>query len=187
MSNNYVNYQVELIPDNAELINQINVLVMGGADATQTTASDDTGKETSTDAISATDVKNAARKVKKNHGEEFAMGVLEDADIETGSSLGRSLKTIPEDQYADIIAAWEAGPKASTKDDDDDDDDFGDDDDDDDAEVTAESVKLALKAYAKSDGRAEAKAIMNKHGAKALSDVDDCTSKQLAAMMKDLV
>jgi len=65
-----------------------------------------------------------------------------------------------------------------------DDDGFGDDTG---TDIDAEAVKIALKAYAKETGRDEAKEIMTKNGAKALSNVDDCTQEQLAAIMKELV
>jgi CBS-domain-containing membrane protein len=60
-------------------------------------------------------------------------------------------------------------------------------DDIDEPEVTAEAVKIALKAYAKEVGRDEAREIMRKHGASALSKVDECSPKQLSAMFDDLI
>lgn len=141
--------------------------------------------------VSLDDVKKAAKKAKADHGEDFAMEVLKAAGVEVATTLGRSMSKIDEDMYEAIIAAWEEGPQpteqASDEPEDDLDDDDGFDDEEDTSEVTAEAVKTALKAYAKEVGRDEAKEIMTKHGATALSKVDDCTPKQLRAMFAELV
>ena len=138
------------------------------------------------------DVKSAAKKAKADHGEDFAMEVLKTAGVDVAATLGRSMAKIDADMYEAIIAAWEEGPQTTEQASDepeddglDDDDGFGDDEDT--AEVTADAVKTALKAYAKEVGRDEAKEIMQKHGAAALSKVDDCTPKQLSAMFAELV
>ena len=190
---NFVNYQVELKPENAELINQLNSLLITGSSAPAVTPASTAGDNDTADTISMDELKKVARKIKKKHGEEFAQKAITDLGFEIASSLGRSISKLDSENYAAVIAAWEAGPQASEEDDlgDDLDDSDGLDDDDglDDntPEVDAEAVKTALKAYAKSTGRAEAKEIMNKHGAKVLSNVDDCTPEQLAAMLKELV
>ena len=140
---------------------------------------------------SLTDVKNAAKKAKADHGEEFAMEVLKTAGVEVAATLGRSMAKIEESMYDEIITAWTEGPQvteqASDEPEADELDDDGFDDEEDTAEVTADAVKTALKAYAKEVGRDEAKEIMQKHGAAALSKVDDCTPKQLSAMFAELV
>lgn len=140
--------------------------------------------------LSIEDLKKAAKKAKADHGEDFAMQVLKDADVDVAATLGRSMGKVSEEQYADVIAAWEAGPQVTEQSaDEPEDDGFGDDDEleEDTSEVTADAVKVALKAYAKSVGRDEAKEIMTKHGASALSKVDDCSAKQLSAMFAELV
>ena len=185
---NYINYQIALVPENAELIDKMNKMTMG-ADYSKPAKSSPTEKKETKPAKSekketASEVdmealKNAAKAAKKDHGEEFAMSVLADNNVE-GDKLGRAIKNVTADNFDAIIKAWQAGP---TESDDLDDDGFGDDE----AEVDAEAVKIALKAYAKEVGREEAKAIMNKNGAKALSNVDDCTPEQLANIMKALV
>lgn len=150
-------------------------------------------QEAEASSVTLDDVKKAAKKAKADHGEDFAMEVLKAAGVAVGTTLGRSMTKIDADMYEAIIAAWVEGPQATEQSSDepeddglDDDDGFGDDEEDT-AEVTADAVKTALKAYAKEVGRDEAKEIMQKHGAAALSKVDDCTPKQLAAMFAELV
>lgn len=148
-------------------------------------------QEAETSSVTLDDVKKAAKQAKADHGEDFAMEVLKAAGVEVGTTLGRSMAKIDADMYEAIIAAWVEGPQpteqASDEPEDDGLDDDGFDDEEDTAEVTADAVKTALKAYAKEVGRDEAKEIMQKHGAAALSKVDDCTPKQLAAMFAELV
>jgi hypothetical protein len=207
MSNtNYVNYQVALLPENAALINQLNELLITGSATNPKSAKTDkesspqTSKPAAQKSIAEDptpvangttldQVKVAAKAAKKDHGEDFAMSVLDANGVKEAVSLGRRMGAIEESAYDTIIAAWQAGPQASDDLDDDDLDDDLDDDGlgDETANVSPEAVQTALKAYSKDTGRAEAKAIMTKHGAKALSDVLNCTPKQLAAMMADLV
>ena len=148
-------------------------------------------QEAEASSVTLDDVKKAAKKAKADHGEDFAMEVLKAAGVEVGTTLGRSMAKIDADMYEAIIAAWVEGPQpteqASDEPEDDGLDDDGFDDEEDTAEVTADAVKTALKAYAKEVGRDEAKEIMQKHGAAALSKVDDCTPKQLSAMFAELV
>jgi len=149
-------------------------------------------QEAEASSITLDDVKKAAKKAKADHGEEFTMEVLKTAGVDVAATLGRSMAKIDADMYDAIIAAWVEGPQVTEQasdepeDDLDEDDGFGDDEEDT-AEVTADAVKTALKAYAKEVGRDEAKEIMQKHGAAALSKVDDCTPKQLSAMFAELV
>ncbi len=188
-NDNYINYQIALVPENSELIDKMNKLTLG-ADYTKaaktTTAKEKPEKKekpAKSDGTTADQFKDAAKVAKKEHGDEFAMQVLKDAGVEVGASLGRSIGKVDSSDYDAIIKSWQSGP--TVKDDDLDDDGFGDDDDT--PVIDADAVKIALKAYAKETGREEAKAIMNDNGAKALSNVDDCTQAQLAAMMKALV
>lgn len=174
MSNtNYVNYQVALIPGNAELINQLNELLI-----------------TSEPAINFEKLKTAAKKAEKEHGKQWVMSTLKNKGIEVSATIGRSVSKIDEDQYTVFINLWSDGPvntesqKPAEEDDGfDDDDGLGSGTPD----VTAEAVKIALKAYSRNVGRIEAKDIMNDNGAKALSNVSECSAKQLAAMMSKLV
>lgn len=193
---NQVTYVVDLVPENAEKIDMINKILLGseyGKEAKPaktekkspptTTKEKPEKKETKATGTSAEDLKEAAKAAKKEHGDDFAMQVLKDAGVEVGATLGRSIGKVDADDYDTIIKAWQAGPSKS---DDLDEDGLGDDLDSD-TDIDPEAVKVALKAYAKEIGRDEAKAIMTKNGAKALSNVDDCTQAQLAAMMKALV
>tara|TARA_R110000850_G_scaffold113061_15_gene227652 strand:+ start:291 stop:926 length:636 start_codon:yes stop_codon:yes gene_type:complete len=208
-----VTYTLELIPANASKIDQINRIVLGAAYTTEganikaapstsapakqadaDVAADDlkSASQGAAEASTTTleELKNAAKKAKKDHGEEFTMQVLKDAGVKVGSSLGRSMSAVSANQYDEVIALWVAGPQTAPAADEPEDDGFGDEDDgleEDTSEVTAEAVKTALKAYSKSAGRDEAKAIMTEHGASALSKVDDCTPAQLKAMFAKLV
>lgn len=203
---NQVTYAIELTPENAPKIAEINsILLMAPeystgdqtakakepAKASKPTKPAKASKPTkATEAEESTgttleDVKSTAKKAKAEHGEEFAMEVLKKAGVAVGATLGRSMAKIDADMYDTIISSWKAGPQDS-EDDLDEDDGFGDEEEDT-SEVTADAVKTALKAYAKEVGRDEAKEIMNKYGATALSKVDDCTPKQLSAMFSELV
>ncbi len=179
---NYVNYQVALVPENAELINQLNELLITGeaspkvakAAAEPTKAPAKAAASTSAeDATPPTDngttldeFKKAAKVAKKEHGEEFTMQVMKDAGIKVATTLGKSMSAVHADQYDMIIALWEAGPQESEELDD---DGLGEDDDGLGEEVpSAEAVQKALKAYSKSESREAAKAIMTKYQVKAL-------------------
>jgi len=203
--NNFVTYQVALTPENAELIDKVNSLLITGYGATPEAEPKAEPKakaepkpkakaETKAEATGPTlaDVKKAAKAAKTEHGEDFANDVLDELGVKAAASLGRRMAAIEESQYAEAIAGWESGPEVNGNTDDDDDlDDDGLDDDglDDDSTPppTAEAVKTALKAYSKSVGREEAKAIMADNGAKVLSEVDNCSPEQLSAMFKLLV
>lgn len=203
-----VTYTIDLTPENAEKIDQVNRILLGNSytakapakaapQGSSTTTVDDQNApdpETNEEAsgLSLDQVKRAAKKAKSAHGEAFADGVLDSFGVKAGASLGRRMSAIDESDYQVIVDAWVAGPQteaASDEPEDDLDDGFDDDDGlgDDESEVTADAVKTALKAYAKEVGRDEAKEIMTKHGAAALSKVDDCTPAQLKAMFAALV
>lgn len=208
---NKITYSIELIPENAAKIDAVNRILLGDTytestsiqpaltDAEKMSANTvernsgktDTPTKTAESAMTLDQFKSAAKKAKRAHGEEFAMAVLTSAGVEVGSSLGRSMSKVTNDQYASIVASWVAGPQAKPEPEDedgfgdDDEDGFGDDEDT--SEVTVEAVKTALKAYAKSESREKASAIMKEHGATALSKVDDCTQEQLKAMFAKVV
>lgn len=203
---NQVTYSITLTPENAEKIDQVNRILLGESYTAEAPAKAAPAKtpaktvpaktETTTDepsGLTLDDVKKAAKKAKANHGEDFANSVLDEFDVKAAASLGRRMSAIDEADYQAIVDKWVAGPQVTeqTSDEPEDDLDDGFDDDDglgeDESEVTADAVKTALKAYAKEVGRDEAKEIMQKHGAAALSKVDDCTPKQLSAMFAELV
>lgn len=197
----FVNYQVEMTPENAKLIDEINRLVLGDSYTEETPAKttkaadkpkSDTKAATKTEAEKAgtdgddmtmTQFKAVVKKAKAEHGEEFCKTTLEEAGASAGP-LGRMVSSLDADDYATTAEALEAGP-AEKADEPEDDDDGLDDDEDDASEVDAEAVKKAAKAYAKEVGRDEAKEIMNKHGAATLTKIDDCSEKQLQAMFKE--
>lgn len=142
--------------------------------------------------------KAAAKKAKADHGEDFVKEMIEQAGAELESTLLKSVSAVDAELRQEIMDLWVAGPTEQAADepeddlDDDLDDDLEDDLeddglDDDEADIDPEAVKTALKAYSKSEGREAAKEIMTKNGAAALSKVNDCSQKQLAAMMKELV
>ncbi len=202
---NQVTYAIDLTPENAEKIDQVNRILLGDSYTAEAPAKAAPAKapaktapaktETTTDepsGLTLDQVKRAAKKAKSAHDEDFANSVLDGFGVKAAASLGRRMSAIDESDYQAIVDAWVAGPQteqASDEPEDDLDDGFDDDDGlgDDESEVTADAVKTALKAYAKEVGRDEAKEIMTKHGAAALSKVDDCTPDQLKAMFAALV
>lgn len=136
--------------------------------------------------------KAAAKKAKADHGEDFVKEMIEQAGAELESTLLKSVSAVDAELRQEIMDLWIAGPteQAADEPEDDLDDDLEDDgldEDEADADIDPEAVKTALKAYSKSEGREAAKEIMTKNGAVALSKVSDCSQKQLAAMMKELV
>lgn len=203
---NQVTYSIALTPENAEKIDQVNRILLGESYTAEAPAKAATAKAAEKPAPAATkepateasgltldQVKRAAKKAKSAHGEDFANSVLDEFDVKAAASLGRRMSAIDEADYQAIVDKWVAGPQvteqAADEPEDDLDDGFDDDDGlgEDESEVTADAVKTALKAYAKEVGRDEAKEIMQKHGAAALSKVDDCTPAQLKAMFAELV
>jgi hypothetical protein len=134
------------------------------------------------------ELKVAAKAAKVAHGNDFAMETLESLGVTMANTLGKSISAVDQSMFSDVIAAFEAGPQETpTTEEPEEDDGFDEEEEEDTSEVTAEAVKTALKAYAKSVSRDEAKAIMQEHGAAALSKVDDCTPAQLKAMFSKLL
>lgn len=198
----YVTYKIALISSNMALIAMINNELKDSVDGTTasktSTAADKpkakaatakttkakTTKAADDDAIDMAAMKDIIRTAKKDHGEDFAMASLKTAGGK-GDTLSRRLASVAEDSYSDLAIVLKAGPVKATKEVDEfdefDDDGLGE------AEVSAESVVKALRAYSASVGRDEARTIMNDNGAAALSDVEDCSPKELASMMKALV
>jgi len=197
---NYVNYQVELTPANASLINQLNKLIITGDDAPAETPKSTPSQGKSSTAVddqntpdsgtTLADFKTAAKASKKDHGEEFTMAVLTEAGVDVATTLGRTMSKVEQDQYDDIITIWQAGPvttAASDEPEDDLEDDLEDDDDLGDDVPSIDAVKTALKAYAKETGRDEAKELMAKYGVKALSGVDKLDDDKLTKLFAELV
>jgi len=177
-----ITYTIAVVPENATMIDQINQILLGGDYTADVNVPIKDGLEEAAgkaEAITLEMLKKAAKEAKEEHGEEFALSVLEAHDVKVAKTLGRSMSAVDKKSYAAIIEMWKGGPITEPGSDD---DDF----DDDPEEVTAEAVKDALKSYAKEVGRDEAKEIMTKHGASALSKVADLDQKKLNALMKAL-
>ncbi len=184
---NSVTYTIDLTPENTELIDKVNRLLIPGytENGSKVSSKPTSVKESSStkDEISLVDFKKACKATKKEHGEDFVNHLIEKSGTKLKDTLGKTVSAVPVESYAAIMDAWKSGPKEE-------DDGLGDDDDglgDEPPEVSVEAVKIALKAYAKEVGREEAKKVMSDNGANALSNVDDCDADQLAAMMKALV
>ena len=193
-----VKYEVEMTPENAALIDQINRLILGESYTEEApakpaaksaskpepkkTEAKDTGGSAEEE-MSLADFKAVVKQAKADHGEDFCKEVLEANGAKAGP-LGRMVSAIDADDYADVVATLEAGPEEKAgKAEDEEDDKF--DDEEDESEIDVEAVKKAAKAYAKEVGRDEAKEIMNKHGAATLTKIGDCSEKQLQAMFKE--
>lgn len=195
---NHITYHIELTQANAPIIDTINELLgvtSGSAkapakEAEKPVKAEKPAKESKAETSGTTfdEFKKAAIKVKKEHGEDFAMEVLKEAGVNVTTKLGTSISTVKEELYDSIMQDWLDGPKVTeaASDELDDDDGFGDDDEDE-AEITPETVTAMLKAHAKDKSRDEAKKIMNDNGASSLSKVADCSAKQLKAMFDALV
>lgn len=203
---NVVTYAIELLPENATKIDQINRILLGTdytadvmkadkAVSSKPTKTSEAVKESTAPAkeelpvVSAEKFKKAAQQAKKEHGEDFCIQVLKDIDVEA-ATLGRAIVKVEEDQRQSVMDIWSAGPTEQASDepddlDEEDEDDF--DDEEDDSEVSVEAVKTALKAYAKKVGRDEARELMQSAGAKSLSAVDNLSSAKLSALFKKLV
>lgn len=143
--------------------------------------------ESETAGISVDDIKAAARKANKAHGEDFVKAVLEALDVDVGKSAARALSKLEEDQFETFLELLNAGPAdddEDEEDDEDEDDDLEDDEDeeDDDEEITGDSVKAKLKAYAKEESSTEAKKLMKKHGCASLAEVAKLSKAKLAKL-----
>lgn len=193
---NLVTWSLALLPENAEKIDQINRIILGKSSSAQ--APIEKAKETVTETsstkdegISQADLQTAAKAAKNEHDLDFVKSCIEAVGGEVKRAIGQSLSSIGGDKHDEFLALLKAGPVTEQPSDELEDDGFSDDEDfaedDDDEAPDVDAVKAALKAYAKGTGREEAKEIMQKHGASALSKVDDCTPAQLTAMFKELV
>jgi len=203
MATSFINYQIALTAENAEVIDTLNKMLIGDYTRTSTKNTDsgdadigESTKEKPKDKKKAAgkkkvtvnyDVfKKAAIGSKKDNGEEFTLQVLVDAGVKEGT-LPAMCKATDKGLYVEIIASWVAGPSEDSTTETDE-DEWDNENDDDDSEVpTVDAVKAAAKAYAKSVGKDEAKEIMAEHGAKALSKIGECSDKQLIGMFAALV
>lgn len=197
MATSFINYQIALTAENAEVIDTLNKMLIG--DYTGTTT-EETATEKPKDKKAADKKKPAAKKKagmdfdafkkcaigsKKDNGEEFTIQVLLDAGIKKGT-LPAMCKATDEELYVEIVGNWADGPDAEETDSDE--GEWGEDEGGDDSEVpTVDAVKAAAKAYAKSVGKDEAKEIMAEFGASALSKIGECNDKQLIGMFAKLV
>lgn len=194
----FVNYQIEMTPENAPVIDQINrILLADSYTATAPAAKAETkapdkpaakaapakapAKVADDNTVSLVDFKTVVKAAKADHGEEFCKTVLESQGAKEGP-LGQMVSAIDADDYGDVISTLETGPAEKTEEPEE--DDGFDDEEADTSEVDAEAVKTAAKAYAKEVGRDEAKQIMNGNGAATLTKITDCSQKQLQAMFK---
>lgn len=194
---NQVTFTIQAVTANADTIAKMTALAMG-ASTGPVMQTKGNAKPAKTDKPAATDTddvvtlaqfKKAAGATKKEHGEEFAMLVIEEFGVKVGTTLGRTVSKVDADAYQSIMDSWTVGPAVKT---DDDDDGLGDDLDDDglgddEPEVDAEAVKVALKAYSKDTGRAEAKELMAEFKCKSLADVDKLKPAQLAELLERTV
>ena len=149
------------------------------------TAEPEETTETPVNADTLIEFRTAAKLVKKTHGEEFAMQVLEDNGTKAASTLGRTISKVDPANYDAIMADWKAGPAdAAAADADDLDDDLDADEGlDDTAEVDPEAVKIAVRAYSKANGRDAAIELMTSHGCKNLAAIDALAPAKLAAIL----
>ena len=185
-------YEIEMTPENAPMIDQVNRLLLGKgyteeapAKTNKPAAKTEAEKAgTDNEEMSLAEFKTAVKAAKAEHGEDFVKDALSSCGAKAGDPLGRMVSAIDVEGYADVIAIFEAGPAAATEEDEEDDGFDEDEEAEDNSEVTADAVKLAAKAYAKEVGRDEAKEIMNSNGAATLTKIADCSDKQLQAMFK---
>ena len=197
-------YEIEMNAANAPMIDQVNRLLLGEGYTEETAAKTPSNKgadkpaakteskaeskaeepatKGDTDTMSLSAFKTAVKKAKADHGEDFAKATLVDGGADKDQPLGRMVSSIDADDYADIVAAFVAGPTEQAEEAEE--DGLDDEEADDTSEVTADAVKVAAKSYAKEVGRDEAKEIMNSNGAATLTKIADCSAKQLQAMFK---
>ena len=195
-------YEIEMTPENAPMIDQVNRLLLGNGYTEEAVVPAKTDSKpaatkqpakpaakveketpaTDDDEMSLADFKTAVKKAKAEHGEDFTTATLVANGAKAGDPLGRMVSAIEADDYADVVALFVAGPGDDA--DEGDDDGLDEEESEDTSEVTADSVKVAAKSYAKEVGRDEAKEIMNSNGAATLTKIADCTAKQLQVMFK---
>lgn len=181
---NYVTFKVEAIPENKNLIDDIGAMIIGSEPNTvkKDTVKKDTVKK-GTEEVSLADFKEAAKAAKKEHGEEFVISVLTSFGTPKRETLAKTVAAAPKKNYDEMVSMFAEGPSENEGD-----DDWGEEGGDEDVieEITVEAVRDALKAYAKTEGRDEAKALMQEHGIASLPKLKDASKKALAAIMKEI-
>ena len=185
-----VTFEIACTESNLSIINEVSRLIAGAQPLDLAVKSEELKPSAKTEqkeepSVSLTDVKNAAKKAKLAHGEDFANSVLDSFDVKAASSLGRRMSSVDESDYQAIIDAWAAGPQTERASDEP--EELDEELDEDVPTVDPEAVKTALKAYAKETGRDEAMELMTKYGIKALSKVAEAPAEKLAALMAELV
>lgn len=187
-----VTYTIELTPENAPKIDQINALLMGTAYTAETSETSDAssapakgakGKSNgkSQDAagneITFESLKEFAKKCKAEYGQEWMLETLEEMGVEVTKQLATSLKRIPEYQYQEVKKVWAAGPQEEEEE---------EGEEGEESEVTPDAVADAVRAYKKEHDRDAAKAMLKKHGFSSLSELDEGDPEDLAALFADL-
>lgn len=199
---NTVTFSIAATAENAETISKITNLLTGKAAKAQpeletrgkaAPAKTDTKAaktEEADDAITLAQFKAAVKQAKTEYDEDFVMKAIESTGTTMGSTLGRTVSKVDASDYQTIMDIFSEGPQEEAGDDDLDEDDGLDDDDDlgeEEPEVDADAVKTALRAYSKSAGRDEAKALMTKYKCANLGAVEKLKPVQLAELMAELV
>lgn len=142
------------------------------------------------------DVKRAVKKAKADYGEEEVHKMLDTLKVKKSPQLGRRITTLDPSQYETVIGFLELGPiKVDIPDEELETETVEEvktlfdaaEKEEAPAEISVEAVETALRAYAKSVGREEAKGVMQKHGANVLSEVKNCSPEQLQAMFDELI
>ena len=181
-----VTFEIACTESNLSIINEVSRLIAGAQPLDLAVKSEEAKPSAKTELkVSLTDVKNAAKKAKLAHGEDFANSVLDSFDVKDASTLGRRMSSVDESDYQAIIDAWAAGPQTERASDEP--EELDEELDEDVPTVDPEAVKTALKAYAKESGRDEAMELMTKYGIKALSKVAEAPAEKLAALLAELV
>lgn len=62
-------------------------------------------------AMTLPEFKEFAKAAKAEHGEEWAMQILSDFDVDVKTTLGRSMSAVPAEKYQDIVDTWKEGPQ----------------------------------------------------------------------------
>jgi len=139
-----------------------------------------------------TDLRDAVKKAKVDLGEEHIRAVFAHNNIDMKATVARTLSTIEPADYRILIKHLKMKtlpvPEPEVYDELDDElDDKVDTNIDADIDIDVESVKTALRAYAKETSNVEAKKIMKAHNINKLNEIEISSNEQLLALMKALV
>jgi hypothetical protein len=171
-------YEIDLAPENAKKIDQINKILLGESYEEEAPAKPAKGKsgslfEDSSDANDCPDLDSftsCAKNCKEEHGEEFCMLVLEDEGIETAKTLRGSVKKVPEEKRRAVMKLWVKGPQKGKSDDWEEEEE---EEEEDTSKVTSDAVKKAVKAYAEEHSKEKAKKVMSACGFGSLAAIND--------------